>query len=428
MKAVQAWGGQWGLQAKEANATVKNLFLRLAGDPKAIDEPKFTQIFASVLERDEDLARSLGEWMLAQKGQSIHLSGAKVTVLDEIPIPYGGKPDLLLEFSSQGVTLASVIVENKLEATIANPLDAYVAEVVKRRNRGQKSVLVLVSRRNARTDIKLEPFWNRSEFLYLQWHEVYRWLKHEYLSKNRNASLLTEEFIEYLGGMGMAFGGMFTLGEIGLAAYYPALLAKLDAILWHEDLNRALRRLSCQDKNPVKYDWKKAEVYAHYAYVKPGTAYYVAAGFAYPAEPYWKGTFGEGPCPIVAFVGLGSETWTKPQELKNCLDWIRSLMEAKGITLDPSEWYQREEGVELAVYAYRPLTDFMARVDHQAARCAKSFQVLPSESAVPSAETSQQQEFERGDASPVSEKSLDDLWVCLKFLLERLSELEALIK
>lgn len=135
----------------------------------------------------------------------------------------------------------------------------------------------------------------------------------------------------------------------------------------------------------MKYDWKRAEVYAHWAYVKSNSLYYVAAGFAYPFVDCWKRTFGEGPCPIVAFVGLGSEMWPRrPQELKECLEWTRSLMQAKNVTLDQSVWKQRDEDVELALYAYRPLADFMEGDDH--------------------------------------------LGACREYLIERLSELEAFLK
>ncbi|MCG0275532.1 MAG: hypothetical protein L5655_05100 [Thermosediminibacteraceae bacterium] len=56
----------------------------MAGDPRFIDEPKFTQMLASVLERDEELARSLGEWMFEKSGQKKVLPGTSVTVLDEV--------------------------------------------------------------------------------------------------------------------------------------------------------------------------------------------------------------------------------------------------------------------------------------------------------------------------------------------------------
>lgn len=77
------------------------------------------------------------------------------------------------------------MIENKLDAAINNPLYAYIAEVERRQQGGQNSVLVVVSRRNAKSDKQLEPFLNRSDFLYLQWHEVYRWLKYEYPATER---------------------------------------------------------------------------------------------------------------------------------------------------------------------------------------------------------------------------------------------------
>lgn len=347
---------------------MKNIFQRLVGNPSNIQEPVFTQVLVSVLERDEDLTRSLGEWLFAQKGQTVDLSGTDVTVLDEKTILPGGIPDFILEYRKQGVVQAAIVAENKLEAPITNPLNSYLQEVKNRQNSGQKSMLVLISRRNARNDKQLEPFLGMNEFFYLDWYKVYQQVS-DYLKKSINRNQLTDDLCAYLEGMGMNTGGKFSFVELGLGAYYPQLVEKLDKVIGNERLGNALGKL--RTRIVMAQYWKLPFVYARYVFTRSDTNDYVSAGFAYTTAPYWKDTFENEPCPIVAFVGLGTEDWTDLQRFRVSLGWIKSLEKAKGIKLKQNIWHEKNHGVEFYLVAYKPLVDFITNGDDHLEECRK---------------------------------------------------------
>lgn len=331
---------------------LKSIFRRWLGDPGAAQEPAFTQALASVLEHDEGLARELGEWLIGDSA----IGDCAVEVATEVSIP-GGRLDLVIEYEKDSRVVASLFIENKLFALPTNNWPAYMQEVEKRRQYGEHCVLLLVTRRYAKADPQIQPLLSSPDFRYASWDEVYRLISNYLAAHGGHA--LTREFREYLEVMGMSTDNQFTMGEIGLAAYYPSLLDKLERILTDQELDRALAALSCKTRSQVSKDWKNGQAFAHYTYVKPNSSYYVAAGFAYPFSPYWRGFFGAHPLPIVAFVGLGSEGCRDPGELRKLIDWAKANAAKRNVHIDSAIWQESLDGPEFGLVTWTPLTAFM---------------------------------------------------------------------
>jgi len=339
---------------------MKNIFERFV-NPDTIDEPIFTQIIASVLEKDHHLTKFLFEIIFSRKGIILDLSDTDIIVKDEKLIPAGGKPDIIVEFRKKGKIYASVIFENKIDAKIDNPLDAYIDEVAQRNKRGEHSLLLIVSKRNAREDLQLKELLSHNDFLYLSWHDIFILLKTELIATQK-ATWLLNDFYNYLKLMGVDMSGKFMFGEIGIGEYLPKLINKFDKIIDEDKVTSSLRQLSIQVKNPLK-EWKTSCFYGNFTYVKPNTVYYVAAGFAFTRDHIWQdvnvNNFTQENCPIVISVGLGVEDSPDP-DLSN---WVKSLINEKNIKV-PKLFVVNDPNSEFYLLAYKPLTDFLTSDDH----------------------------------------------------------------
>ncbi len=94
-----------------------------------------------------ELAQRLSTWFLSRRGIELSLEGTSCRIDSEKSAPGGGIPDLWLEFYRGDNRIASLVIENKLDAPVDNPLKDYIDEVRERRILGEASLLVLISRR-----------------------------------------------------------------------------------------------------------------------------------------------------------------------------------------------------------------------------------------------------------------------------------------
>ncbi len=244
-----------------------------------------------------------------------------------------------------------------------NPLKDYIDEVCERRKLGEASLLVLISRRHAGDDPEVQEWRQAPEFLYLDWCRVHQWIGEQCLVQPQNT--LLKALHEYMEAMAMNVEGRFTFGEIGLSAYFPELIGKLDRTLGCSNRRKGpiwtkLGNLSIEGRNAVK-EWKQAEAYGFYTIVG-NKRDFVAAGFAFARADYWGNAFGTEPCPILAFVAIGSEdrdTFDTHNRIQKLLD-----SQPPPALLDASLWDIVNIAECQLFMARRPLTSFFSEANH----------------------------------------------------------------
>lgn len=339
-----------------------NLFKRWLGNPSTVLEPPYTQALASVIEHELDFAINIGEWIFSLKDISVNLKNSYVRVKTELPIETGGIPDIVIEYLVDGLIKASLIIENKLGAYPYNPFQSYLTEVKRRQNNGEISILVLISKRNARKDAELQSFINSNNFLYLDWHQIYTWISTKYLGKGFDSWLILELF-EYMAGMGMDMTGKFTIGMIGLAEYIPSLINNLDKVIDEDQIDTLLKDITRSQKTAVQ-PWKNSAVYCKWTYINDISTsyknYFAAAGFIFTRDDEFKETFSDESCPIIAFVGLGDDNRDDKHHMN---DWLNNIMDMKGFDYEVKGWHLKEFPLDFHLISYLPLTEFMQGED-----------------------------------------------------------------